>query len=227
MPSPNHPRNSSTSHPTPDAATPAAAVPALEEEEQEVEQETSPHPAAWWHAPLANDDFPPLDIATQRTEDAKARLATAHEGWVLTVKELARKGVLVVVRAGAGSGSGNGGVLGAEVVRDLDAFGGAIFERYSAASFLWRVLTDVEPSHWFGRGRHYDDTLRRLKTLKGLEASLVCWEKVLLDLAELADGWKTDGEPGEQVVGGSDDGERVKQFEQVLAPWHKGMPSRP
>ncbi|KAG7289945.1 hypothetical protein NEMBOFW57_006322 [Staphylotrichum longicolle] len=123
-------------------------------------------------APITNEDLTPHQIAIKRTKDAKARLATAHEGWTMIAQTLVKTGISSTDKA---------------LSEDMKAFGDAMIGRYAAASFLWRVLTDMPTEDWFGPKEKFDGTLRRLKTLKGLEGTLVCWEKIILDLLELVD----------------------------------------
>ncbi|SPQ20820.1 53f022d6-453b-499c-bd49-4b8ef915a77a [Thermothielavioides terrestris] len=227
-----------TIRPPPDAAAQAAAYQALEQEEYEEAQPpgttppASPAPTTTTTSttteealtrPLTNDELTPLAIAIKRTQAARARLATAHEGWVLAARALLLAGLLRPrprPRARARQPSGDG------------AFGDAICGRYAAASFLSRVLVDMEPADWFGRGRRFDDTLRRLKTLKGLEASLVCWEEVLLRLMDFAEGLGGGAGGKEEEEGGKKQGEgvgqdREEELRRVLIRWRRGVPSRP
>jgi hypothetical protein len=158
--------------------------------------------------PLSNTDLTPHQIAIKRTKTAYARLATAHEGWTLVVQALLRKGLVPSDQ---------------DLTRELKEFGDAICGRYAAASFLWRVLGDMEPGNWFGPGKKFDATLRRLRTLKGLEGSLVCWEGVLLRLVEVVERME-----GEEEGGGDGEREGVKEeVKRVLGRWRRGVPSRP
>ncbi|KAK4151396.1 hypothetical protein C8A00DRAFT_45401 [Chaetomidium leptoderma] len=203
--------------PTNDAAAEAAAYHKVEQEEEEEEAlTTSPPPNATTATTttvtttpttpsprLTNEDLTPHQIAIKRTKTAKARLAIVYEGWGLAVQALVRSGL---VPADEG------------ISAELEALGDAIAGRYTASSFLWRVLMDMPAEDWFGLGTRFDDTLRRLRTLKGLEASLVCWERIVLELVELVDGRGVGG--GGREVGGEEVG-------RVLGRWRRGVPSRP
>lgn len=153
-------------------------------------------------APITNEDLTPHQIAIKRTKDAKARLATAHEGWTMIAQTLVKTGIASTDKA---------------LSEDMKAFGDAMIGRYAAASFLWRVLTDMPTEDWFGPKEKFDGTLRRLKTLKGLEGTLICWEKIILDLLELVDEKTSINDPNAL-------GQKVKE---VLQKWHRGMPSTP
>ncbi|AEO63677.1 uncharacterized protein THITE_2085193 [Thermothielavioides terrestris NRRL 8126] len=247
-----------TIRPPPDAAAQAAAYQALEQEEYEEAQPpgttppASPAPTTTTTSttteealtrPLTNDELTPLSIAIKRTQAARARLATAHEGWVLAARALLLAGLLRPrppprARARQPSGDGvrgegeQGGGEQLDARGEMQAFGDAICGRYAAASFLSRVLVDMEPADWFGRGRRFDDTLRRLKTLKGLEASLVCWEEVLLRLMDFAEGLGGGAGGKEEEEEGKKQGKGVGQdleeeLRRVLIRWRRGVPSRP
>ena len=153
-------------------------------------------------APLTNDDLTPRQIAIKRTKIAKERLAVAHEGWTLAAQAFIRTGTLPADAA---------------LTKEMQALGNAICGRYAAASFLWSVLVDMPAEDWFGPRAKFDDTLRRLKTLKGLEASLVCWEGVVLELVEVVDGTISEG--GEEEV--------RRRVREVLEKWQSGLPSKP
>jgi hypothetical protein len=66
---------------------------------------------------------------------------------------------------------------------------------------------------WFGPKEKFDATLRRLDTLKGLEATLVLWEMMILKLIDLVDG-KGEGEVS------------AEELRKVLKGWRAGMPDR-
>ena len=115
----------------------------------------------------------PHQIAIKRAKNAQSRFATAHESWLLVAEALIRENL-----------------LSDELAFELQAFVDAICAQYAAASFLWWVLEDMDPEReWLGEGEGmFDATLRRLRTLRGLEGCLVCWEGVLLKLVTLVDG---------------------------------------
>ena len=177
--------------------TPTQPIPeATKTAHGDLEQETSrtTHPTA----PLTNEDLTPHQIAIKRTKTAKERLAVTHEGWTLAAQAFVRAGTLPA---------------DAVLTKEMQAFGDAICGRYAAASLLWRVLVDMPAEDWFGPRAKFDDTLRRLRTLKGLEASLVCWEGVVLELMEVVDG---------KMSGGGEEERRVRE---VLQKWQRGLPS--
>lgn len=148
----------------------------------------------------SDDNLIPLDDAIERLRDCKARLATTHEGWLLAAKALIRADLVPANQA-----------LSVELKR----FGDAICERYATATFLWNTLLGLDPKEWLARGKAFDTSLRRIRTLRGLEGSLWYWESLTLRLLELVDReneriWRREGEIGE-----------------VLGRWGRGMPSRP
>ncbi len=176
--------------------TPATTNTAHDDLEQETTRKT--HPVAT----LINEDLNPHQIAIKRTKTAKERLAVVHEGWTLAAQAFIRTGTLPADAA---------------LTKEMQALGNAICGRYAAASFLWSVLVDMPAEDWFGPRAKFDDTLRRLKTLKGLEASLVCWEGVVLELVEVVDGTISEG--GEEEV--------RRRVREVLEKWQSGLPSKP
>ncbi|KXX76601.1 Ketohexokinase [Madurella mycetomatis] len=151
--------------------------------------------------PAVDDDLTPRKFAIKRTESAKQQLAECHEGWMLVAQMLYHSGVI----------PNNEGLL-----IDINEFGDAICGRYAAATFLWGVLTDMPEADWFGPKVKFDTTLRRLKTLKGLEGSVLCWGKVVLDMIDLVDG--RPEENSEEFCG---------EVMGVLERWRRGIPSRP
>lgn len=147
----------------------------------------------------ANLVLTPQDIAMKRAKEIRERLATAHEGWALAAHALVEGGLLQQC---------------SNTMEEMREFGDTIVGRYTTATFLWRVLEDMPTKSWFGPGKHFDDTLRRLRTLKGLEKSLECWEKVVLDLIDFVDARKevdTDETPYHVV-------------KDTLKGWRYGMP---
>jgi hypothetical protein len=145
--------------------------------------------------PHTAKDLSPHQIATKRAEAAKARLAIAHEGWTLARETLVTTGILRTDEA---------------IWIDLNQFGEAICEQYATATFLFNVLANMPEADWFGPKEKFDDTLRRLNTLKGLEANLVVWERMVLEMVNLADG----------EVGGD-------ELSKVPEGWRTGMPGEP
>lgn len=151
--------------------------------------------------PAVDDDLIPRKIAIERTESAKQQLAECHEGWMVVAQMLCWSGVI----------PNNEGLS-----TDMKEFGDAICGRYAAATFLWGVLTDMPEADWFGPKAKFDTTLRRLKTLKGLEGSVLFWGKVVLDMIDLVDG--RPEENSEEFCG---------EVMGVLERWRRGIPSRP
>lgn len=153
----------------------------------------------------------PHQIAISRAAAARQRLATAHEGLLLCIVSFVRLG-LVPDRD-------------PRLTLELREFDLAIRGRYAAASLLWNVLGDMKHEEWFGRGNGMVDvTLRRLGTLKGLEASSRCWEGVVLGLVEIVERVEGDEEgKGEEKRGG----EWEEQVRRVMGGWRRGLPSRP
>lgn len=148
-----------------------------------------------------DQELTPRQIAIKRTSAALARLAEAHEGWLLVARALYLSGAISADE---------------ELAAELFEFGDAICARYAAGDFLWEVLDDMDPADWFGPREKFDATLRRLKTLKGLEGSLVCWEKVMLDLINLIDGREEENSE-----------EFRREIKGVLARWRRGLPTTP
>ncbi|KAL2136961.1 hypothetical protein VTI74DRAFT_11143 [Chaetomium olivicolor] len=151
-----------------------------------------------------NVDFvvTPQDIAVKHAGEAKERLAIAHEGLALAARALSEAGVFRQCDCAA---------------KEMKEFGDAICGRYAAATFLWRVLQDMPVEDWFGPGKKFDDTLRRLRTLKGLEASLGCWEKLVLELIDLAE--EKSGQKGMETL--------RHDVSSILGRWQRGMPKTP
>jgi hypothetical protein len=164
-------------------------------------QATTAAPATADTTPISNEDLTPHQIAIKRTKTAKERLATAHEGWSFAAQALLKAGLIPSDDM---------------ISNEMQAFGDAICGRYAAARFLWRVLVDMPVEDWFGPREKFDATLRRLRTLKGLEGSLACWEKVVLELMDLVDGMTEN--VSEEVC------QKVKA---VLGKWRRGLPSKP
>ncbi|KAK4200951.1 Ketohexokinase [Triangularia verruculosa] len=148
----------------------------------------------------SDDHLISLTDAIERTRDCKARLATTHEGWLLAAKALIRAGLVPA---------------NPEMSSDLKQFGDGICERYAAATFLWNTLQGSNPAEWLAKGKCFDASLRRIKTLRGLEGSLRLWEGITLRLLELVDR----------------DFERIRRREreigEVLGRWRRGMPTKP
>lgn len=227
-----------TAQPRNEAAAKAPSQPD-EKKEQRRQQPLAASPAASAStttpaaetAPITNDTLTPHQIAIKRARAAKQRLATVHEGWVLAAQQLLRwrRGQL----RGRSPPPPTGGEEnekekekkeeGDGLEAELRAFGDAICGRYAAASFLWRVLADMPAADWFGPGDRFDATLRRLRTLRGLEGSLACWESVVLDLVELVDRRGGDGEEEEE----GEEKEFWDEVGRVLGRWRRGVPSRP
>ncbi|KAK4039900.1 Ketohexokinase [Parachaetomium inaequale] len=189
-----------TLHP-PNAATAQAAYAAAERDalQATTPPPTSISPDSTTTTPLTNTPTPtaltitPHEIAIKRARSAKARLATAHEAWLLAAQTLVRGDVVPRVPAAAGDDK-----EGAVIAGELQDFGDAICERYAAATFLWNVLGDMPVMDWFGSGEgKFDATLRRLKTLQGLEECLGLWEGVMLELVEVVDDEKGTRSVGE------------------------------
>ncbi|KAK4104449.1 hypothetical protein N658DRAFT_504072 [Parathielavia hyrcaniae] len=225
---PKHPNPFTTPlHPP----TPASAQAAY----NNIEQQSNP-PTSHTVTP----DLTPHQIATKRAKSAKSRLATAHEAWTLVAQTLLKHSIIIIIPANQDPQDSNSKV--SDLTREMQAFGDAICGRYAAASFLWRVLEDMDGGDWFGRGSgsgddvrggKFEATLRRLGTLRGLEGSLGCWEGVLLGLVELVEGlgqWQ-EGE-GRKEVGGKGEwekrkGEVVEEVRRVLTGWRRGLPGTP
>ncbi|KAK4222177.1 hypothetical protein QBC38DRAFT_322976, partial [Podospora fimiseda] len=142
----------------------------------------------------------PLSVAVARAQDTKARLATTHEGIRIAARLLLSAGVVP---------------KNENLFQEIKEFDTAIFSRYTAACFLWNVLGGLSEDEWLGKGKRFDDSLRRIKTLKGLEGSLRCWEGVLFDVLGMLDGV----DEGKKVDVGS--------FGVVLGRWRVGVPSKP
>ncbi|KAK3996574.1 hypothetical protein QBC44DRAFT_402101 [Cladorrhinum sp. PSN332] len=150
--------------------------------------------------PQDRADLIPLSSALARAQDTKARLATVHEGIRMAARLLHSAGIIP---------------RNQPLFSDIKEFDNAIFARYTAASFLWNVLGGLTETEWLGKGKRFDDSLRRIKTLKGLGGSLRCWEGVVFEVLGLLDGV----EEGRRV-----DGEVVGR---ALGRWRVGVPSRP
>lgn len=109
------------------------------------------------------------------------------------------------------------GILPADqaMLQEIKDFDTAIFARYSAARFLWDVLNgiDEDGGEWLGKGKKFDDSIRRIRTLKGLEGSLRCWEGVVFGILVLVDCGE-DEVDREELMG-------------VIKKWRVGIPSRP
>ncbi|KAK0672420.1 hypothetical protein QBC41DRAFT_343838 [Cercophora samala] len=148
----------------------------------------------------SDDNLIPLDDAIERLRDCKARLATTHEGWLLVAKALIRADLVPANPA---------------LSSDLKLFGDAICGRYAAATFLWNTLLGSNPKEWLAKGKCFDVSLRRIRTLRGLEGSLWLWENLTLRLLELVD------REFERIR------RREKEIGEVLGRWRRGMPSRP
>ncbi|KAL2158270.1 hypothetical protein VTH06DRAFT_4591 [Thermothelomyces fergusii] len=140
---------------------------------------------------------------------------------------------------------------GDAVSRELDGLGRALIARYADALFLFHVLRDMAPGDWFGRGgcgaagggreegkererEMREATVRRLGALRGLEATLVVWEEVVLRLVELVDG-QGGGDGGRKEEGTHDDGsdhhhysdhELLVKVAGALKGWRKGLPGQ-
>ncbi|KAK4176628.1 hypothetical protein QBC36DRAFT_159628, partial [Triangularia setosa] len=147
-----------------------------------------------------DDSLISLADTIERTRDCKARLATTHEGWLLAAKAFIRTGL---VRTDPALSS------------NLKQFGDGICERYAAATFLWNTLQDSDPNEWLAKGKCFDISLRRIRTLRGLEGSLWLWEGITLRLLELAD------REFERIR------RREKEIRKVLGRWRRGMPTKP
>lgn len=174
--------------------TPTPLTPTEKPPSESAPDDNTPPPT-----PHTAEDLTPHQIATKRTQAAKARLATAHEGWTLAKQTLVTTGILHADEA---------------IWIDFNQFGEAMCERYAVATFLFNVLADMPEADWFGPKKKFDATLRRLDTLNGLEATLVVWERMVLELMDLIDG------KGEGEVGG-------EELRKVLEGWRTGMSGRP
>ncbi|KAK3307839.1 uncharacterized protein B0T15DRAFT_499748 [Chaetomium strumarium] len=159
-----------------------------------------------------NIHYTPREIAFKRTICAIERLKIAQEGWALVAQALVQSGTIPDNET---------------VSREMSAFGHALCGRHAAAFFLANALEDMSPEDWFARGqsqrRKWDATLRRLQTLKGLEASLVCWERVVLELVDLVERREASSRRDEWDY----EVEWTERLSKVLGRWREGLPSRP
>jgi hypothetical protein len=160
-----------------------------------------------------DQEITPRSIAIKRTVAAQQRLAQAHEGWLVAARALCYAGVIPDYDQGISS--------------SMQEFGDAIVARYAAARFLHEVLVGMPQEDWFGPKKKFDATLRRLKTLKGLEGSLMCWEGLLLEMLEVVDKIDNGGGDGVRALEGVRKEELCREMRRVLGRWRRGMPSRP
>jgi hypothetical protein len=137
-------------------------------------------------------------------------LKIAQDGWALVAQSLVRSGIIPANEP---------------LSREVSQFGHALCGRHAAAFFLANALEDMDPQDWFSKKdrRKWEATLRRLKTLRGLEASLVCWERVVLELVELVE----QREASERRDEWDFEEQWVGKFERALGRWRRGLPSRP
>ncbi|KAK4233710.1 Ketohexokinase [Achaetomium macrosporum] len=162
-------------------------------------------------APLTTENIhlTPREIALKRTISAQERLETAHEGWLLVAQALVRSGIIPGDEA---------------ISRGMSEFGHAMCGRYAAAFFLAGALEDMAPEDWFAKERQkWAATLRKLETLKGLEGSLVCWERVVLELVDLVDERNNSPRKDEWDY----EEEWCGKVRKVLRRWRRGVPRRP
>lgn len=173
--------------------------------------------------PLCHPDLP--TTLQHLTYTIRTRLETVYDALTLTVRTLHHRGDIIYTDA--------------PLTAELDDFANAVGGRRAEAVLLGWVWGDVDhASDTAGEAQESavqetkgtieeqekrDTKLRRLRTLQGLEKSLVCWEKIGLGLVELmeevGDGDEDDGREGQ----GWSREEITQGVWEVVDGWKEGL----